>query len=159
MTALEIACAAMVSKRTVNRMAAKLFPNKAVNGHMTTFSKEEALLLVRELRIKGEAITGAPRQSVSLPSQGVPVSVTSGTRLKLPSGAQLHEIRLLAEKGFLTKDQVSEALGVSQAQPKKVVQGTFDIDAPAVSSDQLALELRSLYPTKDGKRVYPESAS
>ena len=79
MTVSDIALAANVSHRTVSRTASRLFPGKMANGHRTTFSKEEAVKLMGELRKPGFVVVDQPGQNGKV----------AGQNGKLPSGAQM----------------------------------------------------------------------
>ena len=104
MTILEIAGKAEVSRRTVSRIAAKLFPDKVLNGKRTIFTHDEVARIVAEIKMRGKVMMG-PRQSVQVAGQSVQVT-------KLPNGAQLREIRILWEKKALTRQQVAAAMGL-----------------------------------------------
>jgi transcriptional antiterminator len=98
MTFQEIADTAGCSERTVRRTIKRIWPTLFTKGTPVINDPEMLRVLISAL----------PKRNI--------VGQKSGQRsepFKLPSGAQLREIRLMAEAGKLSAIQVQEILGVT----------------------------------------------
>jgi hypothetical protein len=96
MTAKQIANGTGVHARTIQRIAAELFPAMVRTNRATMYSHEETEQILMRLRIKGATFAAKvqerARQNVA---PAVPERDEMSRQPKLPTGAQLHELRMI----------------------------------------------------------------
>lgn len=126
MTIRQIAEAAGCNHKTVREVAARLYPDKSRNGVRLEFDAHESFAIMAELPKRNLILTPSRKREARLPESG-----------KLPSGAQLREIRLMAEKGKLSRDDLRTLLGL--ATVKETVEEKASAEVATIGFGQLRL--------------------
>ena len=148
MTIKEIASEANVTEKTLRgwivKASVKLpkLSGKTTEARRTgvaaDFTLEETIAIVRAGG--NETLADLLAMNAASSVRGLQVS-NQRNRAKLPSGAQLKEIRLMAEKGFITKVHVIQALGFGVGNEGHIPI-TRQIEEKSVSGEEAERQLR-----------------
>jgi len=111
MTVRQIASTAGCNHKTVRKTVEELFPGRAQNGIRLEFTRQEAIKIMEKLPKRAMIEKPSQEGEGQLPENGKALSAKRGSP-RLPSGAQLRELRLMAEKDKISRDDLRELLGL-----------------------------------------------